>query len=149
MADLRLDKVAFLEAVLEARYTGELELMLSGFTRCARLRFVGNPACAPFAGDWQGHDGIRAGLERLALAFDCNDFAIDDCLIDGERAAVRYTLLLRDRRCGSELELEVMAHVVFREGLVASLTEFADTRLLMPVPQLVETLGQPARRSAA
>lgn len=132
MADLRLDTAALIEALLEARFADDLDLMLVGFTTDSRLRFVGNSNCEPFAGEWGGHAGIREGLARLSRTFAFEDFALDDVLIDRDRAAVRYTVLVRCRATGAEFELEVMAHIVLRDNLIMSMTEFADTRLFAP-----------------
>ncbi|MBL8574853.1 MAG: nuclear transport factor 2 family protein [Hyphomicrobiaceae bacterium] len=149
MADLRLDTAALIEALLEARYANDFQLMLAGFAAESRLRFVGNSNCEPFAGDWSGHAGIVEGLDRLRQAFAFEDFAIDDVLVDRDRAAVRYTVLVRCRATGAEFELEVMAHIVLRGSLIVSMTEFADTRLFSPHVRANDDFPLQAGRPAA
>ena len=55
---------------------------------------------------------------------------IGDLVIDGERAAVRRTLTLRNRGTGKVGQVEVCNFLVVRAGLMAELDEFVDYQAL-------------------
>lgn len=123
----RLDLVARVEAAYEARIARDYATTLKAFAPDARLRFIGRQDIFPFMGLHVGHAAILAALQGVDRAFTIGDFFLEDVLIDGDRGAARWSAMVRNLETGVGYEFEALDHLVFRDGLIISFTEFADT----------------------
>jgi ketosteroid isomerase-like protein len=98
------------------------------------FRILGGPPSLP--GPWI-FDGQRQMIDAIAT-IDTNleflSFDIVDMIIDNSEVAMRWHAFLRNRGTGETGDLSVFDHIVIKDGLITSYTEFLDTegfRLLM------------------
>lgn len=127
MASGMIDIAARLEAAYEALSVDDIDLFLSAFAPHARWRLLGNNAGLPFAGLRTGHDDIRAMIGMIHEHFKMRDFFIEDVLVHGSSAAVRWSAMATSKDTGRQSAMEVFDHMVMQDGQIISLTQFFDT----------------------
>lgn len=118
-----------LRAAYGARMRGELDAVVATFAPDAVFRLAGSPQASPIALRAAGTESVRAHMGRLidAVAFD--EHEIVSILVDGSRVGVHARVKLRARASGETATTELFDLIEFRDGKIASFTEFCDTAL--------------------
>ncbi len=75
----------------------------------------------------KGRDAFMPMLRMLAETFTWDEIEFHDILIDGDRAAVFYTLTTTHAPSGKQFSTPVSDHLTFRDGKVATFTQHIDT----------------------
>ena len=113
-----------------ARVDGDAELFSRCFTQDGTLTILGDRHFLPQAGRYQGRKTIRDVVSAMASDMDCLDACLIDVIADGNRAVVHWHMTLRGTTSGSIADFDVADHLILRDGLVVSATEFIDTASL-------------------
>ena len=125
-----MDRADITQIVLEAyesQWLGDFDRLLSCFDPQVRLTVAGDAAAFPFAGQYLGHEGLKDYLQRLDLPRRFAVPQLEDLLVDGGRAVVRWAAPLR---ATGELVLESLRFfdvVTVRDDRIVSLEQFPDT----------------------
>ena len=128
-----IEIAARIEAAYEALAADDIDLFLSAFAENARWRLLGHNAGLPFSGNHVGHAAIRGMIDSIYELFRMRDFFVDDIIVQGDSAGVRWTALATFRDTGRQSAVEVFDHILMREGLIVSLTQFFDTAAVADV----------------
>ena len=75
----------------------------------------------------KGCDGMRAALNELVDAFEFQQLDIVDSVVEGSRAAIHIRFTVRSRATGKTAVTESLDLLEFRDGKLASYTQFFDT----------------------
>ncbi|MGL4241557.1 MAG: nuclear transport factor 2 family protein, partial [Beijerinckiaceae bacterium] len=97
------------------------------FTEDGELHVIGDPTSIPFARSHYGRDAARELVRQIDLEFACESFAVEKVLVDGDRAAMHWTAIVKHHGTGARGRVESLDHVLLRDGRICSLTEFFDT----------------------
>lgn len=127
MTEAFIEVVDWLDATYEALSRNEIDLFLTSFSPQARWNVAGAGSGFPFTGLRVGHDAIRQLIGEIYSEFRMRDFFIEDIIANENSAAVRWSALATSIATGRPSQVEVFDHIVIREGLIVSLTQFLDT----------------------
>ena len=114
------------------------------------FRIIGGPPSMPGPWIFDGQEQVIQAIATIDTNLVFLQFDILDIIIDGPELAMRWHATLENRGTGEPVELSVFDHIVIRNGLIASYTEFLDTegfrRLMMgePQPALARQSNRPA-----
>ncbi|GAA0993993.1 nuclear transport factor 2 family protein [Acrocarpospora macrocephala] len=78
----------------------------------------------PYGGDWYGHAGVLALMNRLSEVYERATFEDRTIFADGDDVFVLLRSTVRFRASGRELQNTVLQHIVFRDGLIAAMSPF-------------------------
>jgi ketosteroid isomerase-like protein len=112
-----------------ARMRGDVDGILAAFTPDAKFTLNAAPPQACVAVDTKGCDGMRAALGELVDAFEFQKLDIVDSVVEGSKAAIRIRFTVRSRATGRTAVTESLDLIEFRDGKVASYTQFFDTAI--------------------
>jgi ketosteroid isomerase-like protein len=112
--------------LIKLRTAGDIPATLKLFAEDVELNYN----CAKVglfpAGQWRGHDALRDNLRRTGIEFEPLDAEVKDVLVEGDRAAVRWTSHWR-RRATGQVHCMDMAHFLrWRKNRIAEMHEFVD-----------------------
>src|SRR5262245_33280911 len=79
-----------LEELYEARVRGNLETITRLFAANATFQVAGTDDASPMPTLVKGTAGIRSLMQGMITSFEVSDFTMDEMLIDGPSAAVRW-----------------------------------------------------------
>jgi len=113
--------------VYAARVRGDVNRIVDAFTPDAKFTLNAAPPQACVAIDTKGCDGMRAALNELVDAFEFQQLDIVDSVVEGSRAAIRIRFTVRSRATGKTAVTESLDLLEFRDGKLASYTQFFDT----------------------
>ena len=117
-----------IQPIYEARARGDLDTVMRAFTDDAKYTFVGNSSSdISIAG--AGHSDLRTHLAGLTTTFEMRNPKILDVVADGDKAAVHWQVDVRSTLTNDQATTEMMHLIKFRDGRIASVTEFCDTAL--------------------
>lgn len=128
--DLARGRAAFdarVQAFYAARVAGDFDTFLSCFHEDCELVIIGATDFVPFAGSYRGRQGVRDYLDRVNAHFRIVDLTVKAILLEGARLAVRLNICVHLTAQALESSYDVMHRLTLRDGLVESLTQFADT----------------------
>jgi ketosteroid isomerase-like protein len=118
-----------------ARVNGDVDKLLAVFTPDAKFTLNAAPPQPTVAVMTEG-GGMRTALSQLVEAFEFKDLKIVDSVIEGDKAAIRIRFTVTSRATGKSAVTESLDLIEFRDGKVASYTQFFDSaiadRLLAP-----------------
>jgi ketosteroid isomerase-like protein len=120
---------AFLKGFYAARIEGEVEAIGAMFADDARFRIVGSPEFSMLATSVQGREGIMGLFRTISDSFGLDEFSIEDLLIDGNKAAVRWSARVQNITSGDTFTTELADFIEIDCGKIISLNEFLDTAL--------------------
>jgi ketosteroid isomerase-like protein len=121
----------FIERVYAARKAGDLDAVAAAFAPEAVFRLMGSPELVPAAVTARGATGVRAALKGLIDAFEFLEFEPIDLVVEGDRAVLHWRLKVRYIPSGVVRDTEVCDVLRFKDGKIASLTQFADTAMII------------------
>ena len=90
-----MDRSDVTQIVLEAydsRWRGDLDGTLACFHPDVKITSLGDPGMVPFAGRYQGLDGLKTYLDRLDAGTRPVVPTLEDLIVDGARAVVRWIM---------------------------------------------------------
>jgi ketosteroid isomerase-like protein len=128
-----IEIAARIEAACEALASDDIDLFLSAFAPDARWRLLGHNAGLPFSGNHAGHGAIRQMIASIYELFKMRDFFVEDIIVNGDSAAVRWSALATSKDTARQSAVEVFDHIIMRDGLIVSLTQFFDTAAVADV----------------
>ena len=118
-----------------ARVNGDEDKVLAVFTPDAKFTLNAAPPQPTIAVMTEG-GGMRTALSQLVEAFEFKDLKIVDSVVEGSKAAIRIRFTVISRATGKSAVTESLDLIEFRDGKVASYTQFFDSaiadRLLAP-----------------
>lgn len=85
---------------------------------------IHEPPGLPYGGEWHGHAGVVALMDRLAQVYERATFDDRTVYADGDDVFVLLRSTVRLRASGRELHNVVLQHVTFRRGLIAAMSPF-------------------------
>lgn len=119
-----------------ARVRGDVEGVLDVFTSDAQFKLNAVPQKAPVSLRTEGTNALRQAMTQLVQTFEFQKLDIIDAVVEGSKAAIRIRIMVRSKQTGNVAETESLDLVEFRDGKIASYTQFFDTavaeQLLMP-----------------
>ena len=119
-----------------ARVRGDVEGVLGIFTSDAQFKLNAVPQKAPVSLRTEGTNALRQAMTQLVQTFEFQKLDIIDAVVEGSKAAIRIRIMVRSKQTGNVAETESLDLVEFRDGKIASYTQFFDTavaeQLLMP-----------------
>ncbi len=118
-----------LNGVYAARIRGDAGGIVDKFADDAVFRISGSPQASPVPGEALGAADLRDRLEHLIRAFEFKDHKILAVLVDGERAGVHSRVTVRATANGKTATTDLFDLVEFKDGRIASFTQFVDTAL--------------------
>ncbi len=119
--------MAVIQQAYTARARGDVKAIIEAFTPDATFALNAAPPQACLAVDTRGCDGLHAALRALVDAFEFQKLDIVDTIIEGSKAVVRIHLTVRSRATGRTAVTEALDLLEFRDGKIASYTQFLDT----------------------
>jgi ketosteroid isomerase-like protein len=119
---------SIIEARLQELYTARVRRDTAAVCACfdgdAELRFAGASGSSPLAVGARGAQEYRQLLALMIKSFSLVEFESLATLVDGSRAAVHWRARVHSRITGSAVLTEFLDLVEFRDGRIASYTEF-------------------------
>jgi len=115
--------------VYAARVSGDAAAIVGQFTPDAVFRIAGSPQTSPVPVKTVGHSDLRQQLEQLIQAFEFRNHEILDVLVDGSRVGVHSRVTVRATATGETATTEFFDLIDFKDGRIASFTQFIDTAL--------------------
>jgi ketosteroid isomerase-like protein len=116
------------QTILEAYdswWRGDLAGALLCFHPEAQVTVAGNPASVPFAGEYRGRDEVAVFFTRFPRIAPALMPTLNDLMVDGDRAVVRWTLPVV---AGStKAQLQILDVLRFRQGRIVALEQVFDT----------------------
>jgi ketosteroid isomerase-like protein len=97
------------------------------FTDDCELHLIGDPTVIPFARLHLGIEAVRTLVSQIDMEFELLSIAIQEVLVEGDRAAVQWLADVRHRGTGARGDIRSFDHVVLHNGRIRSLTQFFDT----------------------
>lgn len=116
-----------LSEVAAARRRGDADAVAKHFAHDAVYRMSGTPELGPITASHCGPDTIRAVVSHLIQTWDFTDFPAVSIHVDGDTAYVYHKGLVRHMPSNTRLNFEILARVVFKDGLITEFVEFLDT----------------------
>ncbi len=119
------------------------------------FRILGGPPSLPGPWVFNGRAEVIQAIGVIDTNLEFLNFDIFDMIIEGPEVALRWHATFRNRGTGEPGDMSVFDHIVVRNGLITSYTEFLDTecfRLLMlgePQPAFARQSNRPAGYIAA
>lgn len=119
----------FLKQFYAARIGGDVEALGTMFAEDARFRIAGSPEYSMLATSVQGRDGITGLFRTIADSFGLDEFSMEDLLVNGNKAAVRWNARVQNITSGDSFTTELADFIEIGDGKIISLNEFLDTAL--------------------
>jgi ketosteroid isomerase-like protein len=134
-----MDRDQVLEVMRQAygaRVSGNVDAILGVFTSDAKFKLNASAPQQTVALATEGTGGVRNALKQLVDAFEFQSCDIVDSVVEGSKAAIRIRFKVRSRQTDNVAVTESLDLVEFRDGKIASYTQFFDTaianRLMAP-----------------
>jgi len=123
-------------AAYAARVSGDVDRILAIFAPDAKFALNAAPPQTSVAVATEGSTGMRAALTQLVNAFEFQKLDVIDSVVEGSKAAIRIRFTVKARATGKIGVTEALDLIEFRDGKIASYTQFLDTaiadRLMTP-----------------
>jgi ketosteroid isomerase-like protein len=116
-------------ACYAARVGGDVDRIVAAFSPDAKFTLNATPPQACVAVDTSGCDSMRTALGALVDAFEFQKLDIVDSVVEGSKAAIRIRFTVKSRATGRTAVTESLDLVEFRDGKVASYTQFFDSAI--------------------
>ncbi|BAQ17071.1 nuclear transport factor 2 family protein [Methyloceanibacter caenitepidi] len=123
------DMEAFLRGFYAARIEGDVEAVGAMFADDARFRIVGSPEFSMLATSVHGREAIMGLFRTISDSFGLDEFSMEDLLVDGNRAAIRWSARVQNITSGDTFTTELADFIEIDGGKIISLNEFLDTAL--------------------
>ncbi|WP_457798345.1 nuclear transport factor 2 family protein [Methylocystis sp. S23] len=111
--------------LIRVRMSGDVPATLKLFTEDVELSYNGRVGVFP-AGQWRGSQALRDHLRRTDIEYEPLDAEVKDVLVEGDRAAVRWTSHWRRRATGQVYCMDMAHFLRWRKDRVSEMHEFLD-----------------------
>jgi ketosteroid isomerase-like protein len=91
------------------------------------FRVLGHHASRRGALTYEGMEAVALAVRNIHTNLQFLSFNIEDLIVDGHEAALRWHAKFRHRGTGATGEFCVFDHIIIRNGLISSYSEFLDT----------------------
>jgi ketosteroid isomerase-like protein len=125
--------------LISLRLEGNLTEVVKFFAPDARLRIAGSSTVNPLSSVCVGHQQILEKIRTMNVLIEYCEIEPQAYVVDEDHFVVRWIGRWRNRGTGPAENLEGVAHVRFRDGLIVDYTNFVDTAMI------AEMLGWPTR----
>jgi ketosteroid isomerase-like protein len=125
--------------LISLRLEGNLTEVVKYFAPDARLRIAGSSTVSPLSSVCVGHQQILEKIRTMNVLIEYCEIEPQAYVVDEDHFVVRWTGRWRNRGTGPAENLEGVAHVRFRDGLIVDYTNFVDTAII------ADMLGWPVR----
>jgi ketosteroid isomerase-like protein len=122
-----------LEELYAARVRGDLETITRLFAANATFQVAGTDDASPMPTFVKGNAGITSLMQGMITNFEVSDFTINEMLIDGPSAAVRWQATFLYTKTGRMFATELADFITVAGDQVVSFIEFLDTALAAKV----------------
>jgi ketosteroid isomerase-like protein len=112
-----------------ARMRGDLDAIAGFFAEGAEFRMVGAPQTSPIAVSVCGTDNCLAAIGQTIKAFDFVEITPLSMVVEGDKVAAHWRAKVRSTATGQEATTELVDIVEFKDGKIASFSQFCDTAL--------------------
>lgn len=133
------DLIRMCSELISLRLQGNLTEVVKFFAPDARLRIAGSSTANPLSSVCVGHQQILEKIRTMNVLIEYCDINPQAYVVDEDHFVVRWTGRWRNRGTGPAENLEGVAHVRFRDGLIVDYTNFVDTAMI------ADMLGWPLR----
>lgn len=106
---------------------GDMNMVMAPMAADVEWVHPGVPETIPFAGTFQGHDGVRKFFDTVAAELQPIFQNILFCLSDGDQVAVGGAEAYHVKRTGRRYDTRWIHLYTFRDGKIVRFEEFADT----------------------
>ena len=122
-----------LEELYAARVRGDLDAVVKLFAPNATFQAAGTDDASPMPTLVKGNAGISSLMQGMITNFEVSDFTINEMLIDGPSAAVRWQATFLYTKTGRMFATELADFITVAGDQVVSFIEFLDTALAAKV----------------
>jgi ketosteroid isomerase-like protein len=126
----RAEILKHIASAYDARTDGDIPRTLAHFAPDASFRIAGSTEASPVAGHANSHAEMTPALESLIENFEFRSRTMLESIVEGDRAAIHWTMKLRHRRTGVEHDTEFYDLWTVRDGKAVAFVQFLDTALL-------------------
>ncbi len=116
--------------MVKARQSRRDEDFSACFTPDAVLVISGDPSALRCAGRWVGRDQIAAAIRYFDSELRTSNFEADLPLVDGDQAAMRWSMTIERRGGGGAADTKCLLHLRFHDRLISEFTLATDTALV-------------------
>lgn len=113
----------------EGRVRGDVDAIVGIFTPDAKFKLNASAPQQTVALATEGVGGLRNALTQLVNAFEFQSCDIVDAVVEGSKAAIRIRFKVRSRQTDNVAVTKSLDLVEFRDGKIASYTQFFDTAI--------------------
>lgn len=125
----REQMLAVMGEAYAARVRGDVDGVMGAFVPDAKFKLNATTPQTVVAVATEGSGGMRNALKQLVDAFEFQKLDIVDSIVEGSKAAIRIRFTVRSRATGHTAVTESLDLIEFRDGKVASYTQFFDTAI--------------------
>lgn len=114
----------------------DLDTALAPFAENARYVHYPPGSGAPFSGEFIGINAIRERIINLAETFEYQGFEALSVICEGDIAAARVRVTVKNRMTERTLEIELAHFVYFEDGKVVEFHEYGDSAMISDVARM-------------
>lgn len=118
---------ALIRRLHEIRRSNDAEKVAAFFHEDVVYSVAGCPGHSKLPCKLEGRDAYMPMLRMLAETFSWDGIEFHDIIVDGDRAAAFYTLTTTHTPSGEQFSTPVADQMTFRDGKIASFTQYIDT----------------------
>ena len=126
----RREKLALIDTMLKSRLSRQDRDFANCFTPDGVLIIAGEPSALRCAGRWVGRSRIEEAIRFFDSELRTSNFVIDPPLVDGDRAALRWSMTIERRGGGGAADTKCALFLKFRDCLICDFTLATDTALV-------------------
>jgi ketosteroid isomerase-like protein len=124
------EMIALCHDLISFRMKGDFKQVLSHFAPDCRFRLAGSSGVNPLSSVCIGHQQILEKIKTMNVLIEYCDIKPVAYVVDDDQFVVRWVGRWRNRGTGPAEDLEGVAHVRFRDGLIIDYTNFVDTAVI-------------------
>lgn len=109
---------------------GDIAGTIKQFSKDIRFVWICSPELSPYSNEIKGQDAFIKRIKELDLLFEYVEYDVLDLFGEGDRAAGRVSVTLRNRRTRREVSSELGHFWRFDNDEASELVEFHDTALI-------------------
>lgn len=118
----------------QARLSNDVQACMAYFATQVVFAFTSSDGTAPLKHRSQKGAAVQALVSDIIATWRWQALSDQVIIIDGNQAAVRYTVVVEFAASGRKIQTQLMDHLVYDDaGQVIEFVEFADTALLNSV----------------
>lgn len=119
---------------------GDISGTIKQFSKDIRFVWICSPELSPYANELRGQEAFLKRIKELDMLFEYVEYDVLDLFGEGDRAAGRVSVTMRNRRTGREVSSELGHFWRFEEEEASELVEFHDTALIART--IMEAMGE-------